>query len=436
MRSSLADGSACFRVALFCRRTTTHRIGVVRRATTETIRLPAALAVSAALRLPAALAVAAALAVSAALVLATACAPRAAPATPAPPAAPAAEDVAADPAPEDAAEVVTLAFVEVAPLWETVPRPEEGFAGLDVWPGGGQRPWLVVAAAASHRLVIVDAGSGELLRELGALGERPGSFREPVDVAVAGDLAFVVERGNARVQVVRLPGLATAGFLGEGELERPAAVAVEPAAEGWTVWVAEEAVVLDAAAALDEAAAVPSADAGYTPPPLPARAVLHRLDVGADGSLRDARRLDLDLGRGADPGRVAGLAVAPDGGGLFLSVASASPHVFDGRLESPLGERPVDVLSGAVAGAEASPCGGGWIVALPAGGLLAVSPDRPHAGVSLALDEEAVPVAVAVARSPLSGLPAGTLYAVTADSRLVAVGGAELAAAFGSAPCP
>lgn len=395
----------------------------MRRATTETIRLPAAPAVAAALPVPATLVL------SAALVLSTGCAPRAAPATAAPPAAPAAEDVA-DPAPEDTAGEETLTFVEVAPLWETVPRPEEGFAGLDVWPGGGQRPWLVVAAAASHRLVIVDAGSGELLRELGALGERPGSFRDPVDVAVAGAFAFVVERGNARVQVVRLPGLATAGFLGEGELERPAAVAVEPAAEGWTVWVAEEAVVLD------RAEAAPSADVGDTPPAPPARAVLHRLDVGADGSLRGARRLDLDLGRGADPGRVAGLAVAPAGGGLLLSVASASPHVFDGRLESPLGERAVDVLSGAVAGAEASPCGGGWIVALPAGGLLAVSPDRPHAGVSLALDEEAVPVAVAVARSPLSGLPAGTLYAVTADSRLVAVGGAELAAALGSAPCP
>jgi hypothetical protein len=89
-----------------------------------------------------------------------------------------------------------------------------------------------------------------------------------------------------------------------------------------------------------------------------------------------------------------------------------------------------------VAGAEASPCGAGWIVALPIGGLLALSPDRPHAGVSLALDVAALPVAVAIARSPLSGLPAGTLYVVTADSRLVAVGGGELAAALGSAPCP
>lgn len=393
------------------------------RATTEMIRLAAALV------LPAA------------LVVWAGCAPRRAPATPAPPAAPAGEDMAADPAPEDAAEPETLDFVEVAPLWETVPRPEEGFAGLDVWPGGGQRPWLVVAAAASHRLVIFDAGSGELLRELGALGERPGSFRDPVDVAVAGDLAFVVERGNARVQVVRLPGLATAGFLGEGELDRPAAVAVEPAAEGWTVWVAEEAVVVDAsvvvdAAVVSDAAALPapSTDPGYTSPPPPARAVLHRLDVGADGTLRGARRLDLDLG--ADPGRVAGLAVAPAGGGLLLSVATASTHVSSGRLQSPAGERAIDVVSGAVAGAESWPCGGGWIVALPIGGLLALSPDRPQAGVSLALDEEALPVAVAIARSPLSGLPAGTLYAVTTDSRLVAVGGAELAAAFGSAPCP
>ncbi|HEX2164216.1 MAG TPA: hypothetical protein VHM02_09725, partial [Thermoanaerobaculia bacterium] len=159
-----------------------------------------------------------------------------------PPVSPAETETEAVAVPAPPPEPPPLPEIAVEPLWETVPRPEEGLAGLAVWPGSGDRPWVIVAAAASHRLVLFDAATGELLRELGSLGEGPGQFREPVAVAVAGDLAFVAERGNARVQVLRLPGLATVGFLGDGELARPAAVAVEPAGERWAVWVAEEGV--------------------------------------------------------------------------------------------------------------------------------------------------------------------------------------------------
>lgn len=314
-----------------------------------------------------------------ALAAAPACAPR-----PAPPSTPASlpeavEDAAgggADaevpPAPEP------LPVVALSPLWETVARPEEGFAGLAVWPGAGQRPWLVVAAAASHRLVLFDAESGELLREVGALGDRAGSFREPVAVAVGGDLAFVVERGNARVQVLRLPGLATVGFLGEGELRRPAAVAVEPAGEGWTVWVGEE----------------------DTSPGQGARPELsvHRFAVAADGSSGAGLRQ-----------------VVP------LDVPLALPLVVAGRLTS----------------AAAYPCesGGGWLVALENGEILALAGPSAAAVALLAVDGVAALGSLAVAAGPIASLPAGNLYAVTADSRIVAVAGADLAVAVAPLIC-
>jgi 3-phytase len=360
-----------------------------------------------------------------------ACAP-----PPAPPAVPPGEPevVAAGPVEAAAEEAVEpapepLPVVALAPLWETVPRPEEGLAGVAVWPGAGQRPWLLVAAAASHRLVLFDAGTGELLRELGSLGERAGSFREPVGVAVAGDLAFVVERGNARVQVLRLPGLATVGLLGEGELERPAAVAVEPAAEGWTVWVAEEAVVVEE----PPEAGAPPAEPGFTPPPPPAHATVHRFTVAADGSPLAGRPLRIRL----PAGRVVALALDPGGAAALVAVASPDENVGSGRSTSLLDGRPVDVVDGAVAGADAFPCpaGYGWLVALPLGGFLALSPEGPAAGASLVLDGAAAPLALAVSHQPLAGLPAGTLYAVTDDSRVVAVGGGELAAALAPRLC-
>lgn len=292
-----------------------------------------------------------------------------------PDAAPLAEAAAAEPA---AAEPAPLPFALLAPLWETLPRPADGFAGLAVWPGAGQRPWLLVVAAATHRLVLFDAESGELLREVGALGERAGSFREPVDVAVAGDLAFVVERGNARVQVLRLPGLATLGFLGEGELERPAAVAVEPAAGGgWTVWVAEE----PAAAGEGRASELR----------------LHRYAVAADGA--------------AGAGEV--VTFGPPDRGLPLDVGFQ------------------------IAGADRYVCpdGGGWLVAGGEGEILVLPANGLEPAARLAVQGAGAPVAVAVVPPAFLSLAAGTTYAVTGDSRVVAVAGAEVAAAVSPLLC-
>lgn len=379
-------------------------------------------------------------ALSLALATVPACVPLPAPPSPPPTvqepvgdAAGGAPDAELPPAPQP------LPVVALTPLWETVARPEEGFAGLAFWPGAGQRAWLVVAAAASHRLVLFDAESGELLREVGALGERAGSFREPVAVAVGGDLAFVVEHGNARVQLLRLPGLATVGFLGEGELRRPAAVAVEPAGEGWTVWVGEEEVQGPGA-------------------PLGSHATVHRFEVAADGSVLAGRRLELGLG-GSPGGRLVGLALARgermpamagepsrgvagerslgvagepplDAGPVLVAVASGGGEVVAHAAPPGLPGRPLEVVAGVVAAAAALPCGagGGWVVALEHGGLLAFSAQPPTALSSLTVDGVAAVVALAVAGRPLGAPAAGTLYVLTADSRVIALGGGELAA--------
>lgn len=388
------------------------------------------------------------------LAAALGCAPRPAP-RPLPPSPPeAVEEPAAEAAeavvPEP--DFVPLPVVALTPLWETVARPGEGLTGLAFWPGAGQRPWLLATAAASHRLVLFDAGSGELLREIGALGERAGRFREPVAVAVGGDLAFVVERGNARVQVLRLPGLATVGFLGEGELRRPAAVAVEPAGEGWTVWVGEEEVRSAAApggAAVAGGPAVaigPEAGAPGIAEPGGSRAAVHRFEVAADGTPLSGRRLEVELG-GARDGRLVALVVAAGAGAslgdgpALVAVGAGGDEVVAHAPPAGFAGRPLDVVSGAVAGAAELPCGagGGWVVALEHGGLLAFSALPPVAAASLTIDGVDAAAGVAVVGQPLGqplGSPAtGTLYTLTADSRVVAVGGGELAAALEPSIC-
>lgn len=184
-----------------------------------------------------------AVALVALLLTGCATAPPAAPPAPTPePAEPAPMEAPMEVAQEEVAaeEPPSPASVVVAETWETVRRPEENVDSVAVWPGAGDRAWLLATAKATDRLLVFDAGTGELLREFGGHGDAAGRFRRPNGIAVVHDLAFVVERDNARVQVLRLPGLSTVGFLGEGELEYPYGISVVPTGTGtYDVYVSD-----------------------------------------------------------------------------------------------------------------------------------------------------------------------------------------------------
>jgi 3-phytase len=73
----------------------------------------------------------------------------------------------------------------------------------------------------THALLVYDGDSGTTLRQVGGEGAAPGQFRRPNGVFVIDDLAFVVERDNQRVQVLRLPGFESLGHFGSSELRKP-----------------------------------------------------------------------------------------------------------------------------------------------------------------------------------------------------------------------
>jgi 3-phytase len=95
-----------------------------------------------------------------------------------------------------------------------------------VWTGPGDETWILTTGKSTHRLYVHDATSGELLRTVGGHGSRLGEFRRPNGIAVMGDLALVVERDNARVQVLRLPELRPVGHFGAGTLRKPYGIAL------------------------------------------------------------------------------------------------------------------------------------------------------------------------------------------------------------------
>ncbi|MCW5581443.1 MAG: phytase, partial [Luteimonas sp.] len=92
---------------------------------------------------------------------------------------------------------------------------------LATWTAEDGTTWLIATAKTGHRLVVFDADSGERLRDFGGKGAAPGEFLRPNGVAVHGDLLFVSERDNRRVQVLGLPDFRPLATFGEAQLRSP-----------------------------------------------------------------------------------------------------------------------------------------------------------------------------------------------------------------------
>ncbi len=340
---------------------------------------------------------------------ASACAPAPPPRTP--PSVP--RPPATAPAPPPSAPTAPPVAPRVEPLWE-VERPEEGLVDLAVWPGAGARSWLLATAGATDRLLVFDAATGEPLRELGASGERPGRFRGPAGIAVLDDLAFVAESGNARVQVLRLPGLSTVGFVGAGALSAPLRVAVERAEGGYAVWVADRA-----AAGGDELR-------------------LRRFRFHPDGSSEELVSTAVAVGGGAaSEGSVTALEADPAAGHLLVVVArpgTGSVALREGE-EGPWAGG-VAVVAGPLGGAALYPCPGGdgwWLLAGRDAdeALFAVLDRGTLAPVASFAAAGAPAVALWVLAAATPELPAGAVYALREGGGISAFDWRRVAARLG-----
>src|SRR5690606_34256422 len=103
----------------------------------------------------------------------------------------------------------------------TAELPGDELDSLATWPTEDGAVWLMASAKNVHQLLVFDADSGELLRRVGGRGDGPGQFLRPNGVFVHGDLLFVSERDNRRVQVLGLPDFRPLGSFGEGLLRSP-----------------------------------------------------------------------------------------------------------------------------------------------------------------------------------------------------------------------
>jgi 3-phytase len=126
---------------------------------------------------------------------------------------------------------------QIKERFETTPDAADNVDSVAVAADEG---WIVASTKGTHQLLVADAATGKLVRRVGAHGEAPGEFRRPNGIAIGGDLVFVVERDNARVQVLRLPDFEPLGFVGGDVLERPYGIALySSAADVWELYVTD-----------------------------------------------------------------------------------------------------------------------------------------------------------------------------------------------------
>lgn len=107
-------------------------------------------------------------------------------------------------------------------------------AGVGAGESAGESAAHILFATAKEgdSILLFDAASGEVLQELGQTGDGPLEFRRPNGIWVIDDLLLVVERDNARVQVILLPDLTFVGFISHEDLRYPYGVSVHRAREG------------------------------------------------------------------------------------------------------------------------------------------------------------------------------------------------------------
>ena len=133
-----------------------------------------------------------------------------------------------------------IEHVVVAEAFRTASSVADNVDSPAAWRAPDGRTWLFATAKEGGGLLLYDGDSGQTLRRFGRAGEAAGEFRRPNGISVVGDLLFVVERDNRRVQVLSLPQLQTLAMFGSELLQQPYGLWVRTlAADAWELTVTD-----------------------------------------------------------------------------------------------------------------------------------------------------------------------------------------------------
>lgn len=128
---------------------------------------------------------------------------------------------AGDPSSRPMPSVFGADSVPVREAFLTTPLPQHEIDSVATWTAPGGEVWLIATGKQTHQLVVYDGDTGAYKLAVGGPGQAPGQYNRPNGIAVFGDLVFVVERDNHRVQVQRLPDFAPVALIGADVLRSP-----------------------------------------------------------------------------------------------------------------------------------------------------------------------------------------------------------------------
>lgn len=134
---------------------------------------------------------------------------------------------------------VAAAPVTVAEAFLTPMTPADNIDSPASWRAPDGQLWLIATAKTTDKLVVYDGQTGKHLRDVGSTGKAPGQFDRPNGIAVTGDLVFIVERDNHRVQVLQLPDFKPLGVFAGADLRKPYGLWVNPTQGGYDVYVTD-----------------------------------------------------------------------------------------------------------------------------------------------------------------------------------------------------
>lgn len=128
---------------------------------------------------------------------------------------------------------------QVAEAFQTALTPDDNIDSLAAWHHPDGAVWVFATAKSTDQLLVYDGITGETLRTFGQRGDGAGQFKRPNGVLVADDLLFVIERDNARVQVLRLPGFEHVASFGSDVLIKPYGGWVHKTDAGYQLYVTD-----------------------------------------------------------------------------------------------------------------------------------------------------------------------------------------------------
>ncbi|MCD9086823.1 phytase [Stenotrophomonas sp. SY1] len=129
--------------------------------------------------------------------------------------------------------------VRITEAFLTPMTPADNIDSPASWRAPDGALWLIATAKTTDKLVVYDGQTGRHLRDVGSTGTAAGQFNRPNGIAVSGDLLFVVERDNHRVQVLQLPDFKPLGVFAGNDLRKPYGLWVNPTQGGYEVYVTD-----------------------------------------------------------------------------------------------------------------------------------------------------------------------------------------------------